>query len=197
MVSNIDITSDDKQIARGRAQPSTAFCVALGGVTSALVLLMMFCATIFPMLNIAIPTYAGFLMVVIVVEAGTKWAVTAYFACAALSLLTTPDYEATLLFILFMGYYPIIFTRLELLKKRVKTAAKFAIFNTAMVVYALFFRYIFTSVDIFEGMESFGKYAPIALLALANAFFVVYDNLLERLIMLYTEWFRRKILKRK
>ncbi len=190
-IKDIDVCSPE-------SKPSTAFCVALGGIISAIVLLMMFCSTIFPAFDMAIPTFAGFLMVVIIIEAGTKWAVTAYFACAALSILMTPDYEAVLLFILFMGYYPILFVYIKKLKPfLLRMAVKLLIFNAAIVVYAMFFKFIFTSVDLFEGMENFGDMAAPALLVLANVFFIVYDNLLGMLIAMYSKWFRKKILKRR
>lgn len=180
------------------SKPSTAFCVALGGIISALVLLMMFMSTMFPAFDMAIPTFAGFLMVVIIIEAGTKWAVTAYFSCAALSMLMTPDYEAVLLFILFMGYYPILFVYIKKLKPFIlRMAVKLMIFNAAVFVYAMCFKFIFTSVDLLEGMENFGDMAVPALLGLANLFFIVYDNLLGMLILMYSGWFRKKILKKR
>ncbi|MBR1750924.1 MAG: hypothetical protein IJ740_08600 [Ruminococcus sp.] len=186
------------KIKENEHKPSTAFCVALGGIISALVLLMMFCSTMFPALDMAIPTFAGFLMVVIIIEAGTKWAVTAYFSCAALSILMTPDYEAVLLFILFMGYYPILYVYIQKLKPiLLRFAVKLLIFNTAVAVYTMFFKFIFTSVDLLEGMESFGSMAAPALWIFVNIFFLVYDNLLGMLIRIYSEWFRKKILRKK
>lgn len=189
---------NDIMVKDSEYKPSTAFCVALGGIISALVLLMMFCSTMFPAFDMAIPTFAGFLMVVIIIEAGTKWAVTAYFACAALSMLMTPDYEAVLLFILFMGYYPILYVYIKKLKPALlRFIVKLMIFNAAVVVYAMCFKFIFTSVDLLEGMESFGEMAAPALLGLANLFFVIYDSLLGMLIVMYSKWFRKKILRRK
>lgn len=179
-------------------RPGTAFCVALGGIITALVMLLMFCATMFPMLDYAIPAYAGFLMVAVIVEAGSKWAWLTYCACAVLCPLMTPDYQANLLFILFMGYYPILYVFLERIKlPSARTAVKFAVFNAAIIIYALLFQYIFTSVDLFEGLEKLGKWAPAAMLLFANAFFVIYDRLLGQLIDLYTRWFRNKILRKR
>ncbi|MCD8094660.1 MAG: hypothetical protein LUE12_00800 [Ruminococcus sp.] len=179
-------------------KPSTAFCVALGGVITSLVMLMMFCATMFPMLDYAIPAYAGFLMVVVIVEAGKKWALLTYCACAVLCPLMTPDYQANLLFVLFMGYYPILYVMLGKIKSSFfRTLLKFLIFNAAIIMYALAFQYIFTTADLLEGMESFGKWAAPALLLMANAFFVVYDYLLGMLIDVYIDWFRTKILNRR
>jgi hypothetical protein len=183
---------------RAERRPTTAFCVALGGIITALVSLLMFCATMFPMLDYAIPAYAGFLMVVVIVEAGSKWAVLTYCSCAVLCPLITPDYEANLLFIIFMGYYPFLYVYLERLRNRqLRIALKLVIFNTAVIIYAMLFQYIFTSVNLFEGMESLGKWAAPAMLIFANAFFVIYDRLLGQLIGLYTGWFRKKILRKR
>lgn len=179
-------------------RPGTAFCVALGGIITALVMLLMFCATMFPMLDYAIPAYAGFLMVVVIAEAGSKWALITYCACAVLCPLMTPDYQANLLFILFMGYYPILYVFLERLGNRtVCTALKFLVYNAAIIIYAMLFQYIFTSVDLFEGLEKLGKWAAPAMLVFANVFFVLYDNLLGQLIEIYTKWFRNKILRKR
>lgn len=179
-------------------KPRTAFCVALGGTITSLVLLLMFMATAFPVLDYAIPTYAGFLIVVVIVEAGAGWAFVTYCASALLCPLLTPDYEATLLFILFMGYYPILYVFLLRIKNvLLRWVLKFAVFNAAVMVYAAMFRFIFTSVDLFEGMEGFGKWAAPSLLALANVFFLFYDKVLGMLITKYICWFRKKVLKRK
>ncbi len=178
-----------------RPKRSRAFCVALGGVTSALVLLLMFMNTVFPMLDYAIPTYAGFLMVVVISEAGSGWAFMTYAACAVLCMLMTPDYQANLLFILFMGYYPILYVYLQRIKaERIRMLLKLLIFNAAIITYALIFKFLFTSVDLFEGMEKFGKWAAPAMLVMANLFFRIYDRLLGNLIELYTIWFRKKII---
>jgi hypothetical protein len=158
----------------------------------------MFCATMFPMLDYAIPAYAGFLMVVVIVEAGSKWALLTYCACAVLCPLITPDYQANLLFILFMGYYPILYVYLRRVRSgHLRIALKLLIFNAAIIIYAVLFQYIFTSVDLFEGMENFGEWAAPAMLLLANAFFAVYDRLLGQLIGLYANWFRKKILRKR
>lgn len=45
-----------------------AFKVALGGIVTAVCLFSMFCTGMFPMLDYAIPTFAGFLMVIMIVE---------------------------------------------------------------------------------------------------------------------------------
>ena len=95
-----------------------AFKVSLGGIVTAVCLFSMFCTGFLPMLDYTIPTFAGFLMVIMIVETSTKWAVTTYAAVSFLCLLITPNYQASLLFILFMGYYPILKFYLDRIKSR-------------------------------------------------------------------------------
>ena len=164
--------------------------MALGGICSAVCLLLMFSSSFLPMLDYTIPTFAGFMMVVMIVEVDKNWSL--------LSIFVTPNYEATLLFILFMGYYPILKYYLDQKKNRLLVwAIKLAVFNVAIVIFFLAFQYIFTSVDMLEGMEMFGKYAVLVLWVAANLFFFIYDYALTQLTDMYINWFRKKILRRK
>ena len=101
------------------------------------------------MLDYTIPTFAGFMMVVMIVEVDKNWAIATYCAVSLLS------------------------------------------------IFFLAFQYIFTSVDMLEGMEMFGKYAVLVLWAAANLFFFIYDYALTQLTDMYINWFRKKILRRK
>lgn len=175
-----------------------AFRISLGGIISAVCLMLMFCTGMFPMLDYTIPAFAGFLMVVMIVETSSKWAVTTYFVVSALCLVITPNYEATMLFILFMGYYPILKFYLDRLESKVLAwSVKYAVFNLAAVVFFLAFQYVFTSVDLLEGMDMFGKFAVPVLWIMGNVFFWLYDKVLGQLVDLYVKWFRKKILRRR
>ncbi len=175
-----------------------AFRISLGGIVTSICLLLMFCTGIFPMLDYAIPTFAGFLMVVMIVETGTKWAITTYVATSFLCFFVTANYQASFLFVLFMGYYPILRFYFDKMKnKLICWVLKFAIFNMAIVVFYWIMQFLFVGEDILEGMEFFGKYALLVLWIMANVFFVIYDRLLGQLTYLYINWFRKKILRRK
>lgn len=150
------------------------------------------------MLDYTIPAFAGFLMVVMIVETSPKWAVTTYFVVSALCLVITPNYEASMLFILFMGYYPILKFYLDQLNNKVFSwSVKYIVFNLAAAVFFLAFQYVFTSVDLLEGMNMFGKLALPVLWIMGNVFFWLYDKVLGQLVDLYVNWFRKKILRRK
>lgn len=175
-----------------------AFKVALGGIISAVCLMAMFTSSFMPMLDYAIPTFAGFLMVVMIVETDKNWAIATYCAVSLLCPLITPNYQSSLLFIIFMGYYPILKYYLDKKKNKVLTCIiKFGVFNLAIIIFYVIFQYLFTSEDMLEGLERFGKYAILVLWAMANVFFIVYENALTQLTNIYVNWFRKKILRRK
>lgn len=111
----------------------TSYKVAVGGVVSALCLTLMFLTGVFPLLSMAIPIYAGALMIVVAREVSTSWAFAAYCAVSLLSLFLTPDKEASTLFIMFFGYYPIILPWLDKIKfKLLRICCKLAVFNGAL-----------------------------------------------------------------
>lgn len=177
---------------------NAAFRVALGGICAAVCLLMMFCSAFLPGLSYAIPVFAGVLMVVMIVETDSRWAVATYCAVSLLCIFITPNIEASLLFILFMGYYPILQFWLRKKKSRpLIWAVKLCVFNLAIVIYYNLFKFIFTSVDMMEGTEFFGKYALLVLWAEAEVCFLVYDKFLTMIVDVYINWFRKKILRRK
>ena len=177
---------------------TTAFRVALGGICAAVCLLLMFSSSFLPGLSYAIPVFAGLLMVVMIVETDSKWAIADYCAVSLLCIFITPNFEASLLFILFMGYYPILQFRLSKEKNKLLVwIVKLAVFNIAIVIYYNLFKFIFTSVDMLEGTEFLGKYAIPLLWAEAQICFLVYDKFLSLTIDVYINWFRKKILRRK
>lgn len=175
-----------------------SFKVALGGIISAVCLLAMFCSGFLPMLDYAIPTFAGFLMVVMIVEVDRNWAIATYIAVSLLCPLITPNLQAAALFIVFMGYYPILKFRLDKNKNKVfRWAIKFAVFNAAIIVFFMLFTFVFVSQDMLKEMTSLGKYALPLLWLLANCFFLLYEYALSQLIDIYVNWFRKKILRKK
>ena len=177
---------------------TTAFRVALGGICAAVCLLMMFSSSLLPGLSYAIPMFAGLLMVVMIVETDSRWALATYCAVSLLCMFITPNVEASLLFILFMGYYPILQYRLYRMKsKPLAWAIKLGVYNAAIVIYYNLFKFVFTSVDMLEDSEFFGKYALPALWVEAEILFFVYDRFVTVLSQLYIGWFRKRILRRK
>ncbi|WP_322176141.1 hypothetical protein [Acutalibacter caecimuris] len=166
------------------------FKLALCGVVAALSVVLMLFEGLFSLASVAIPAVAGCLLIPLVAEAGAGYALGAYGATSLLCLLLAPDREAALIYLLFFGYYPVLFAVLSKIRpKALRWAAKLAVFNAAAIADALLAVFILgVPVEEFTGLPLVGRWGPVVLLALANVVFVLYDYTLAGLI---TQYFRR------
>lgn len=137
--------------------------IALGGLLTALGVVLMFLTGLIPIGTYALPAIAGVLLIVAVIEIGAKWAWMIYAAVAVLSLLFAADKEAALLFVLFFGYYPVLKSFLERISNKVLSwISKFAVFNVAVV--ACFFLAVNFLQLPEDSFTVFGIYLPLSLI---------------------------------
>lgn len=170
------------------------FKAAIGGIITALSIVLMFMTGIIPTLTYAIPAIAGALLMMLVVEINNKFALVVYVAVSILSLLMVADKEAAVMYVAFFGYYPIIKGVLEgKTKGAVTWILKYIIFNVAVIsAYFIVSKVLLIS---FEDIDFLGKFALPLLLLLCNVVFAFYDIALTRLFSAYIyNW--RKFVKR-
>jgi hypothetical protein len=171
--------------------------IAVGGVFSALCLLLMFLTGLVPFATYALPMLAGSMLVAVVIENSRRTALMVYASVSVLSLFIVPDREAAILFVGFFGYYPILKEKLERLKSyALEWAAKLLVFNAAIVVSYLAGAYLLGMSELLEGMGDFGRFTNLILLAAGNALFLLYDYALTKYITVYFRWFRPTFLRR-
>lgn len=152
--------------------------VALGGVFGALAMVCML-ATVFPYATFALPAIAGLLLVPVAIETGRRWGWLTFLSVAVLNILLTPSMEAKILFVAFLGYYPILKLSIDPLPPIVSWVLKFALFNVAVVAAYWVMLHLFGLEE--NSFELFGVNLPLVLLALANLTFLLYDLCLSRL----------------
>ena len=168
--------------------------IALGGLLTALGVVLMFLTGLIPIGTYALPAIAGVLLIVAVIEIGAKWAWMIYAAVAVLSLLFAADKEAALLFVLFFGYYPVLKSFLERISNKVLSwISKFAVFNVA--VGACFFLAVNFLQLPEDSFTVFGIYLPWVFLILGNAVFLIYDIALSGLVATYVEKLHHRVTK--
>ena len=168
--------------------------IALGGLLTALGVVLMFLTGLIPIGTYALPAIAGVLLIVAVIEIGAKWAWMIYAAVAVLSLLFAADKEAALLFVLFFGYYPVLKSFLERISNKVLSwISKFAVFNVAVV--ACFFLAVNFLQLPEDSFTVFGIYLPWVFLILGNAVFLIYDIALAGLVATYVEKLHHRVTK--
>ena len=168
--------------------------IALGGLLTALGVVLMFLTGLIPIGTYALPAIAGVLLIVAVIEIGAKWAWMIYAAVAVLSLLFAADKEAALLFVLFFGYYPVLKSFLERISNKVLSwISKFAVFNVAVVAcFFLAVNFLQLPEDSFTVV---GFYLPWVFLILGNAVFLIYDIALSGLVATYVEKLHHRVTK--
>lgn len=158
--------------------------VSFCGIVAALSTTLMFLTGVVPIATLAIPALAGCLLIAVVVEAGLAWGFGVYGVCSVLAFLLAPDREAALFYVLFFGYYPVLYAVLGRIKsKALRYAAKLLIFNAAVAAETLLSIYVL-GIPL-ESVQFLGKFTPLVLLILANLVFVLYDFALDGLIATY------------
>lgn len=173
---------------------SRSLKIAFCGILAALSLVLMFLSGLIPVATLAMPAIAGCLLIAVVTEAGVKWGFCVYAVCAVLSLLITADREAALFYILFFGYYPVLYAVLGKIKKKLpRYLLKLLIFNVAAGA-ELAISFWILRIPI-EEMARFGLWMVVLSLLLVNVVFILYDRALEGLIVVYLQRFHAKITK--
>ena len=166
--------------------------MAFSAVMAALGTVLLLLSGVIPIATVAMPAIAGCLAIPVVVEAGRRWAVIIYTACSILSLFLASDKQAVLMFVLFFGYYPIIYANMGRISSKVlKMVAKLAVFNAAVVFEGLISVYLLKIP--FEFLDGLGKLTIPVLLVLANAVFILYDYALDGLIVKYLRHVHSKL----
>ncbi|WP_457942002.1 hypothetical protein [Caproiciproducens sp. LBM24188] len=172
-----------------RKSIAVAFC----GIITAFCVMLLFLTGLIPIGTYALPAVAGVLLIVIVVELGTRWAWPVYFASSILAVFIAADKEAAMLYVLFFGYYPILKAVLEMkhMKLSVTYFLKFTVFNASMVLgYFLSIYILGVPADSFT---VFGVYLPVVYLLLGNITYFFYDLAITSLVVSYVQRFHKTV----
>ncbi len=147
----------------------------------------------FPYLTYAIPAVAGLFIMVCVIELDKKWAFLSFVASSVIIFLLA-EMESKLLYIGFLGYYPILKALIEKKRKPLfEWVLKIIAFNGAvLIIYFAFSGLLNISARDFGVLGQYGIYI---LLIAANAVFVIFDIALSRLSVAYIYVIHPKVKK--
>ena len=177
--------------------PSIGYVVSLCCVMSGLALALMFIMGMVPSFEYISPAMGGMLIWVIRKNLGIKYGLVSYLAVAFLGLLVVPNYEATMMFLFLLGYYPIIREYLQKIKIALfQWIAKLAVFAIPSVGAYMVLIHLFGMEYLLDDAAEFGKYGSLVLLGLGAFAFVLYDIFLGLLIPFYDKIIKPKIQKR-
>lgn len=159
--------------------------MALCGVMVALGAAVMMAGGVIPVMTFCSPAIAGLTLLPVLREYGKRWALSAWVAVAALSLMLSPDKESALLFA-FLGYYPALKPRLDAIRRRpLRIAAKLVVFNASAGAMLACIAYVFTMPAVLAEYAEMSRAMLIAFALMANATLLLYDRLLVIMLFLY------------
>lgn len=152
------------------------------GISAALATVIMI-AAYFPYVTYAVPCVASLVIMAVVIELGNKYAFLTYLV-SALPVFLFCEIESKLLYICFLGFYPVlkaIFEKIKILSLEI--LLKFVSFNSAIAVVYLFSTFVLGIP--FDDMGELGQYGGIILIVLANVTFLLYDVCISKMSLFY------------
>lgn len=185
----------DKQ--KLRTGPKISYIVSLCGIMCGLALALMFVLGMIPMFEYISSAMAGILIWVIRDRLGVKYGLVSYLAVGLLCLLITPNYEASMMYLFLLGYYPILreyFQKIRL--KILRIMSKLAVYAVGAVSAYMILIYVFGLAELLDDMDDFGKYGSIVLLGFGALAFLMYDRFLGLFDPFYQKFLKPKIMKR-
>ncbi len=159
--------------------------LTFSAVLSALAVAIMYIGSALEVLDLSTAALASMCVLLVLVELGMKYAFLTYATIGVLSLLILPMKYAAIMFVGFLGFYPMAKAFFEQkFRGMLCLVLKILLLNVCTFAMLLLVRYVMTEALWFE----------IMVLVLANIVFVVYDFALTRLLRVYVfKW--RKMLK--
>lgn len=143
--------------------------ISVGGMLTALSLLLLYISSAAPSAKLALLAAASYCIGLCAVYAGVKYAACAYAAVSLLGFLIVPNKAYAVTFFVFFGNYPIIKLYIEKLDKLwLEWIIKIVAFNIyAAVVWAVCVKFMLFTTNAASAL-------PI-LVVILNAAFVIYD----------------------
>lgn len=165
-------------------RPGIAKRTALGGMTAALGLVVMYIGAVLGLLDMSAAVFASLLLVAVISECGRLDALCVFSVTAVLSWLLLPNRSPALMYTAFLGYYPIIKPTFDRMRRLWGWLLKLLLLNAAVSAAYLVWHFLLTP-EADEVMLLWLWYP------LVNAAFVLYDIALGRIIRLWVIKLRR------
>lgn len=168
---------------------------ALGGIVSALSVVIMLCTYISPFLVYTAPPFAGMLLILIINELGYKWAIGTYVCVSTLSVFLIADKESAVFYTMFFGYYPILslFVGEKIKNKLLRFIIKLITFNLSCFFSIFICAYVFNVS--YDDLTGESEWFVCIFVILMNVLFIVFNFLISRIQVIYVTRLRKKFIK--
>ncbi len=158
--------------------------LAFSALMAALGVSFMYIGALLEVLDLSTAALASICVMLVLTELGMRYAWLTFAVTGVLSLIVLPTKFAAILFLGFLGFYPMAKSFFERKFRGWKCLVlKILLLNVCTALLLLMVRYVMTEALWFE----------ILTLVLANVVFVVYDVALTRLLGAYVFVWRKKL----
>ena len=170
---------------------------ALGGITSALALVFLFLGGVLPFASILGPVLSSMVVEIFMCEFGKKNAFIMYISVSVLSLLIAPDRECALLFLFFLGWYPMFKEISERKLNRIPCfLSKIAALNISVGLMYWLLIHVLGMSDLAADFAAYTAVMYVILIVLANITFLLADRLYTKMAAMYFRNWRAKLVRK-
>lgn len=160
--------------------------ITISSIFSALIVVLVLLGSFIDILDITVAAVCTLAVYIIDIEVKGKYPLLVYITSSILCLIFVPMTTATLYYVAFFGYYPILKKLFVQLPKLIRKLLCLVIFNAVMILLMLLFKAVFALQN--EPPELY-----IVLLISINIFFLCFDYLLDLFYFIYTKKLRKFI----
>ena len=169
--------------------------MAFSSVMMALAVVCLFGASMAPSARISLLALSSVFCTVCTAEYGPKYGMIHYIGVSLLALLLIPKKMYVLIYILFLGYYPVVKLYIEKLNRRwTEWLLKVVLFNLVLIGVYLVFKIFFLPTMESAATALTLRYLPWIVLA-SEGIFVMYDYILSYIITYYYKIIQKKMHK--
>ncbi len=176
---------------------------AFGAIFAATATVLLILGGLIEILDMTCAAVASAAVLVMYVEFGTKTALAVYAVSSCISLIIFPTATSVIYYALLLGYYPVFkfFVDRKLKEHKIlKKILKFLVFNVGCALILLLFSIIYGFAKVISEFEFgfvTGKTVMASLFVMLNFFLVMYDMLLNSLVVIYIKVLRKRIFPKK
>ena len=166
--------------------------IALSAMLSALGAVLVIMGGFFEIIDLSAASLACLAVLVAREELGAKRALAVYAVSSVASLIFMPLRPATLYYVLFLGYYPLVKAVIEKHTARIRILGivlKLALFNLCVAVLA-FITIKFVGIE-----EAYTPTMAVITIVAANIFLFAYDMFLNVMAIIYRHRFKGKLFR--
>ena len=167
--------------------------IAVCGIFTALSVVLLFFGGVMIIFLYMMPMITSVFMIILRRTFGVSSAVITYIATSLISFMVVPERECMLMYVLFFGYYPIIYPVLQRIKFAfIRIILKLMLFNSMLCFIQLIMIYVF-GVPLLK--EDEGIIFLIVFAVGFNIMFIIYDIVVKIISILYKQKLEKRIKK--